>query len=95
MTKIVFKRALGVLCLIVGFIGLVAPIIPGVWLIFIGLELLGLMFLLPRPVRELYEKVKMKLVAMVRHHHERAVRALRRRRVLAPERSAVEQQRGE
>ena len=53
------KRILGVVCLIVGLAGLVMPIIPGAWLIFVGIELLGLTFLLPRPVRTRWESFKM------------------------------------
>ena len=80
MTRFVLKRVIGIVCLLVGFVGLVAPIIPGAWLIFVGLELLGLTFLLPRPVRELYEKAKIKIVETWKHWHERSMRKLRRRR---------------
>lgn len=36
------KRILGTALVILGLIGLVAPIIPGLWLLFIGLGLLGI-----------------------------------------------------
>lgn len=39
------KRAVGVFCVIVGFVALIAPVIPGAPLVFIGLELLGFRFL--------------------------------------------------
>lgn len=39
------KKTVGVLLLIVGFVALIAPVIPGAPLVFIGLELLGFRFL--------------------------------------------------
>lgn len=39
------KKTLGVVFVLVGFIALIAPIIPGAPLVFIGLELLGFRFL--------------------------------------------------
>ncbi len=36
------KKLIGVITLIVGFIGVVLPIVPGLWLMFFGLELLGM-----------------------------------------------------
>ena len=41
-----FKKAVGVVLILVGLAALVTPLTPGSWLIFIGLELLGLRFLL-------------------------------------------------
>ena len=42
----IFKKVVGVLALIVGLVAFVTPLTPGaVWLIFIGLELLGLRIL--------------------------------------------------
>jgi len=40
-----FKKVLGVLLIIIGILALVTPFTPGSWLIFIGLELLGIRFL--------------------------------------------------
>ena len=45
MKKIV-KKSLGIICIILGFLALVTPLTPGSWLILIGLEILGLGFLL-------------------------------------------------
>ncbi len=39
------KKALGVFLVLIGFIALIAPIIPGAPIVFIGLELLGFRFL--------------------------------------------------
>lgn len=48
----------GILCLIVGLFALVTPFTPGAWLLLVGMELLGLSFLLPRPVRTRWESFK-------------------------------------
>ena len=37
-----FKKAAGVLCIIVGVLALLTPLTPGSWLIFVGLTLLGI-----------------------------------------------------
>ena len=57
----ILKIILGVLCLLIGFFALVTPFTPGAWLLLVGLELLGLSALLPRFVREPWEKFKAKL----------------------------------
>jgi len=41
-----FKKALGIFLIILGFLALITPFSPGSWLILVGLELLGLRFLL-------------------------------------------------
>lgn len=40
------KKALGVVLIILGFLALITPCSPGSWLILVGLEFLGLGFLL-------------------------------------------------
>ena len=35
------KKTLGIILILIGFIALITPFTPGSWLIFIGLELLG------------------------------------------------------
>lgn len=40
--KIGLKRTLGIILIIVGIAGLVLPIVPGIPILFVGLELLGL-----------------------------------------------------
>jgi len=53
----VFKKVIGVLALIVGLVALVTPLTPGaVWLIFIGLELLGLRILVWDKIKSWFEK---------------------------------------
>jgi len=36
------KKVVGVILIILGFLALITPFTPGSWLIFVGLELLGL-----------------------------------------------------
>ncbi|MDO8537055.1 MAG: PGPGW domain-containing protein [bacterium] len=45
------KRIIGVILILVGLTALVTPFTPGSWLVFVGLELLGIRFLL-------WEKIK-------------------------------------
>jgi len=57
------KRALGIFLVIFGIAGLILPILPGWWVIPIGLELLGWRLIIDRkkPWREiisLYDKTK-------------------------------------
>jgi len=40
------KKALGIILIILGFLALITPLSPGSWLILVGLELLGIRFLL-------------------------------------------------
>ena len=40
------KKATGVILILIGFAALLTPLTPGSWLIFVGLELLGVRFLL-------------------------------------------------
>lgn len=55
------KRLLGVICIILGLLALVTPLTPGSWLALVGLELLGLTFLLPKWIRLPYEDAKKKV----------------------------------
>lgn len=56
------KRALrgivGTGCILFGLFALVTPFTPGAWLALVGMELLGLSFLLPRPVRTRWDAFK-------------------------------------
>lgn len=49
------KRALGIFLIIFGILGLILPILPGVWVIPIGLEFLGWRLVIDRkkPWREI------------------------------------------
>jgi len=44
--KQIVKKSIGIICIILGFLALITPLTPGSWLILIGLEVLGLQFLL-------------------------------------------------
>ncbi|MHC4693239.1 MAG: PGPGW domain-containing protein [Planctomycetota bacterium] len=44
--KKIARTSLGIICIILGFLALITPLTPGSWLILIGLEILGLGFLL-------------------------------------------------
>ncbi len=57
----ILKYIVGVVCILVGLFALVTPLTPGAWLILVGMELLGLSFLLPKVVRDPWEKAKGKL----------------------------------
>lgn len=52
MLKSTFKKVLGAVLIILGLIAAVMPVVPGWFLVFIGLELLGLGFLIPEWLRE-------------------------------------------
>jgi hypothetical protein len=44
--KKIARKSLGIICIVLGFLALITPLTPGSWLILIGLEILGLGFLL-------------------------------------------------
>ena len=44
--KKVFRKTLGIILIVLGFLALITPFSPGSWLILIGLEILGFGFLL-------------------------------------------------
>lgn len=54
----VLKKVLGVLCILFGLFALFTPLTPGAWLILVGLELMGLGFLIPKKMRAYWEKTK-------------------------------------
>jgi hypothetical protein len=74
MKKIV-KIPVGIICIILGFLALITPATPGSWLILIGLEILGLGFLLEGIVarflkgknKERFENLTKKLRQKFRH----------------------------
>lgn len=55
-----FRRIVGVLCIITGFIALVTPFTPGSWLILVGLEIFGIRILL-------WEKIKKRVLDWWNH----------------------------
>ena len=52
----VLRITLGVLLVLVGLFALVTPLTPGAWLGLIGLEMLGLGFIIPAKIRNLWKK---------------------------------------
>ena len=50
------KKTIGVILVLVGLVALLTPLTPGSWLIFVGLELLGLRFLLWDKIRARFRK---------------------------------------
>jgi len=56
--KKVVRKILGVLAIILGIIGALFPVLPGWWLIFIGLELLGLRLLFQDKLKNIWNKIK-------------------------------------
>lgn len=44
--KKIARKSLGIICIVLGFLALITPLTPGSWLILIGMEILGLGFLL-------------------------------------------------
>jgi hypothetical protein len=60
--KKIARKSLGIICIILGFLALITPLTPGSWLILIGLEILGLGFLLDGKLfRRLKDKRKGRL----------------------------------
>lgn len=56
----IIRITVGVILVTVGLVALVTPLTPGAWVGLIGLELLGLGFLIPKKVRSLIDR---KLIA--------------------------------
>ncbi len=54
----ILRPVIGVACILVGFAGLLLPVVPGFLLIFVGLEFVGLGFLVPNFFRKMYTTVK-------------------------------------
>ena len=74
--KKIIKIPIGIICIILGFLALITPATPGSWLILIGLEILGLGFLLEGMLsrflrgknKERFEKLTKKLRRKLRRH---------------------------
>ncbi len=69
----ILKIILGIILIILGVAALLTPLTPGSWLALIGLEILGLRFLLER-----------KLISLVPHKYRRKVKGLFKRKVKKP-----------
>ncbi|HEY4513863.1 MAG TPA: PGPGW domain-containing protein [Candidatus Paceibacterota bacterium] len=50
------KKIVGIILILVGLFALVTPLTPGSWLVFIGMEFLGLRFLLWDKIRKRFWK---------------------------------------
>ena len=50
------KKTVGIVLVLIGLAALLTPLTPGSWLIFVGLELLGLRFLLWDRIKQLSQK---------------------------------------
>lgn len=55
------KRVVGIVLVLVGLTALLTPLTPGSWLIFVGLELLGLRFLLWDKIKQRFGKKQVDL----------------------------------
>ena len=52
------RKIAGIILIIIGFLALITPFTPGSWLALMGLELLGLGFLIPKRFRKVWDKWK-------------------------------------
>jgi uncharacterized protein YqgC (DUF456 family) len=57
--KLTLKRIVGILLIVVGILGMILPIMPGVWLIPVGLQLLGWRLVINRK-KSWLEMIKLK-----------------------------------
>lgn len=55
-TKTYLKKSFGAILIIIGMLALVTPFTPGSWLIFIGLELLGIRILFWHKIKAWIQK---------------------------------------
>jgi hypothetical protein len=76
VVRVAFKKVLGLLCLVLGLLALVTPMTPGAWLALVGMELLGLSFLLPKPLRLHWEGLKERLSKRFHDTYQRVRRRL-------------------
>lgn len=58
MLLFTIKRVLGLVILALGLVSLFLPVLPGAIFVFIGMELLGLSFLIPAPIRNKWDDLK-------------------------------------
>jgi drug/metabolite transporter (DMT)-like permease len=54
--KIGFKKAIGILLIVIGLLALVTPFTPGSWLIFVGLEFFGFRTLFWDKIKSRFQK---------------------------------------
>jgi len=54
--KVILRKTIGIILIIYGFFALVTPFTPGSWLIFIGLELLGIEILFIEKIKNWFKK---------------------------------------
>ena len=51
------KKAIGILLILIGLFALLTPFTPGSWLVFIGLELLGLRMVFWDKIKTRFQKI--------------------------------------
>lgn len=56
LTRPRLKRVLGWSFVVLGFVAVIAPIVPGAPLVFVGFELLGLRFLFTDKVKDFFSR---------------------------------------
>lgn len=54
--KYMVKKTIGILLIIIGLLALVTPFTPGSWLIFIGLEFIGIRILFLNKIKAWFQK---------------------------------------
>jgi uncharacterized protein YqgC (DUF456 family) len=59
------RKIIGWSLVVVGFIALIAPILPGAPIVFVGLELLGLRFILTDKMKNFLRKEKAQILAPI------------------------------
>ncbi|MFA4890723.1 MAG: PGPGW domain-containing protein [Candidatus Paceibacterota bacterium] len=58
-TKPMIKKIIGVVFIIIGLLSFVTPLTPGSWLIFIGLEFLGIRLLFWNKIKEQFKNKRL------------------------------------
>ena len=61
-----FRKIIGIIFIILGLAALLTPFTPGSWLIFVGLELIGIRFLFREKFSLYYRIIKTRLLHLFR-----------------------------
>ena len=56
MQKVAIKKAIGIILIVVGLLASVTPFTPGSWLIFVGLEFIGIRILFWDKIKLWFQK---------------------------------------
>lgn len=54
--KTIFKKITAVVFIVIGLLALITPLTPGSWLIFVGLELLGIRMIFWDKIKDKFSK---------------------------------------